>query len=1660
MWGEVARDALPGGGDAARARLRGLRREPRLRQIVDECFARVDEWGPGRTLLQCRCRRRSRRLARDCEVHWLHDRSGISERGTLGRERRARCENGLRGDRERRIADHGTHLVVRQRAERAGARVLIGHRAADRLGVAPLQPELRKVGRDAEALTRCARGIECAYQAGEIEQLNFLAVHRIGRRRLVVARALDHDLQVGHRLVGRRETVAIPIEADRFVAVLEIQGVVLHLQHEVLVEYAAAEGNRAARAQLRSAAGVGLVDENHVAAPDAVGVPVAMDGIDGHGDVVLVAEPEVVQASTAVKEVIAAGVFQPIEVRAADQDVVARFAVEVGALSARDQRVVARPAVEIVEHGRVLRVAGTRQEQIVARLPVQMVGAGAAVDAVVARSAVYRVLARQGVDRVRQTGAYEAVVAGSARDRKHRGHGFRRPHAAVAELDALDRVVCEILAQPDEVGGSVDPQVELVVDGFGRRDVRGRDPRTEEQRIEAAARKGGRAVLVAEDILAIAEVEQERVVAQPADDEIAPGAAAQGIVTGGAFDEIVASQSVDRVVARKADQFIGTTGGGKHARPDRCPIPDCAVVEFDPLYAIGIDFVAKELIRHPDARAARSQIDQQIVHAADSAALEGNLCRSNPRAEPQHVCIGRADAFDDRVRAVSREIEVAVGPCVAAERVVTAKPGQDVVAGVTGDRVGAAGSGEHHLLHRVHVPYRAVGGKFDALHRIGRGAIVQKVVVDRHPVAAPGECENQVAARARRLHLGGRDVRRVDDTVGVAGGRIVVGDRVLAVAAREEIGIVSRSSLEPVVSGTAVERVVARLAGKRVVTAEPGERVVGGIADEVVRPARTRKQHLLHRIHVPCRVIGEKTDLLDRVGRRAVALEVVADGDLVARVGELQDEIACGARSANLLGQDVRGVDDLVGVAGGRIVVGDRVLPVPAIDAIGIVARASGERVVAGEAFEHVRPRGSGERVVRRRAANQHGCGRRRPHRAVGEADFLDARPGRCELVDNRDGIAGAVQREDQIARVDGIARGIDIVWTDVRRKLDTVEVARRCVRLVDEVGAVAAREGVSVVAAFALKNIVAGTAAEPVAAGSAPDRIGSGISLQRIRAIAADELIGLIAARERVVAGLAEKRVGARAAVEDIVAPEPLEHVVAGEAADAIGDAGPYELRMRRVVPIVVLGRAVDVEALREHFGVAHARAVDELDRAEHRRRRGVRLIEAFDVHLVAVAQVDQQAPGAELDRVARDAFAQHEHARVRVGGGAGEIDDRILAVAFFDDVEILAGAADQGIAAGAPCEHIAAAATPQLVIPRAAVEVVAAFLRGGNHAGVVADQYVVACAAHQHVGARFAECNVVAGAGVDEIVARAAEHPIRPGAAVDEVLCAVRTLGDLRFAVVDQLIVGRAAGGDDLPRHHPVVDVHQRASRVADQVVVARAAHQHVRASRAHDLIVARTADHAVVALAAVDPLTLGSGRRLAFRQKQRGREGRCVARMHLVVAVAARHHVAAGPAHDEVGAAFAFDDVGVQPAVQLVVAAAAVDRVAPRIAVKPIATVFAVKRIDALAALDTVVARAGPYRVRACERNHKLGRNRTRERFAGIGSEQRDRSVGKAALLRLVQRDAEIAAAEVLERQAAAGVAADGDDEVRLFKLSGHQHVVELAVGAAPLGVGNLH
>src|SRR3990172_6992088 len=52
VWGEVARDALPGGGDAARARLRGLRREPRLRQIVDECFARVDEWSPGGTLLQ------------------------------------------------------------------------------------------------------------------------------------------------------------------------------------------------------------------------------------------------------------------------------------------------------------------------------------------------------------------------------------------------------------------------------------------------------------------------------------------------------------------------------------------------------------------------------------------------------------------------------------------------------------------------------------------------------------------------------------------------------------------------------------------------------------------------------------------------------------------------------------------------------------------------------------------------------------------------------------------------------------------------------------------------------------------------------------------------------------------------------------------------------------------------------------------------------------------------------------------------------------------------------------------------------------------------------------------------------------------------------------------------------------------------------------------------------------------------------------------------------------------------------------------------------------------------------------------------------------------------------------------------------------------------
>ena len=133
--------------------------------------------------------------------------------------RRGRSRDGLRVGSEGRVVDHGLHLRVAQRAERAGARILIGSGTADRERIAAADAMSGEIVGNAEVAWP-ARRIPCAHQAEKIERLDLAVVERIARVCVVVAGAFDDHLQRRDVPLAR---AAVPVRQRDMVAVARFQ---------------------------------------------------------------------------------------------------------------------------------------------------------------------------------------------------------------------------------------------------------------------------------------------------------------------------------------------------------------------------------------------------------------------------------------------------------------------------------------------------------------------------------------------------------------------------------------------------------------------------------------------------------------------------------------------------------------------------------------------------------------------------------------------------------------------------------------------------------------------------------------------------------------------------------------------------------------------------------------------------------------------------------------------------------------------------------------------------------------------------------------------------------------------------------------------------------------------------------------------------------------------------------------------------------------------------------------------------------------------------------------------------------------------------------------------------------------------------------------------
>ena len=551
---------------------------------------------------------------------------------------------------------------------------------------------------------------------------------------------------------------------------------------------------------------------------------------------------------------------------------------------------------------------------------------------------------------VQNIGAEEAdqgvVAAGGLQER---GLNHRPPpDRAVGKVEALDfagtaaQVIgLELVLDGQAVRRPVQADNQIVASAV-EHDVGDRNAGTELNPI--AILEESVHLVIEDDVLAVAEVE---------DIGIASGLAAHEVVTAAGVEPVVRPKAEDRVVA-------GRRGLCDEKRLDSRPIQALGIRELQAFYP-GERLNAEdarvgdvELVDDGQAVARRGHVDDEIVRIADPA--EGDV-GARDVAEDDLVELPGQDVVElvvNDVLPVALGEDIGVVLVAAGEEIVARPAVQGVFDRETEDRIVARrlGVGDnlgHDLLpieddaglegqaldpvEPLNAEHAGIGG----VELIDDGDAVGGRDLDHQVVRVAVAEEGQVVEGDGRVEVD--EVRLGDQDLGE-----VLADGVVAVSGLEDVEIAVVAAGEEVVAGAAVHH-------------------VEGLCPDVGLVARQGLGHAMGDVDpVPDHAVGE-----DELGDPGVLGEVVAeeprrpalelpdDAHLVGRGVDGDDQIQPVAAERHLARGDIGESDQILVVLGqDGLDLLDDVLPEVAAEDIGIVALPAAGGLVAGVHVEDV----------------------------------------------------------------------------------------------------------------------------------------------------------------------------------------------------------------------------------------------------------------------------------------------------------------------------------------------------------------------------------------------------------------------------------------------------------------------------------------------------------------------------------------------------------------------------------------------------------------------------------------------------------------------------------------------------------------------------------
>ena len=305
------------------------------------------------------------------------------------------------------------------------------------------------------------------------------------------------------------------------------------------------------------------------------------------------------------------------------------------------------------------------------------------------------------------------------------------------------------------------------------------------------------------------------------------------------------------------------------------------VVKFEELNLV---IKAAELVLHPQCIGAPGDRDQKVhsvlgeydIVARDRLAKLHAVIDRDFDAGPIIPCRARA-LVDDGFMAITDVEQVGVAAVMANQRRIAAAPVERLGKVRAFQRLAWRGG---HYRHAVGVEQGVIQrriGELEMLGGIGLLAIARILVLQRDGFASGRHCENHVAGRARKSHLGAGNPLQHQRVVAAA-----IENGVVAIAEGKNIGIIAAVARQQVIPGAAVKN-QAKTFGQ---ATEAVERIVaaGGIGVDIM---------LQRLLPAPYRAV-RKLELLDPVRLRQpqrVGLGKIENGDLVGCAGNAHRQV-------------------------------------------------------------------------------------------------------------------------------------------------------------------------------------------------------------------------------------------------------------------------------------------------------------------------------------------------------------------------------------------------------------------------------------------------------------------------------------------------------------------------------------------------------------------------------------------------------------------------------------------------------------------------------------------------------------------------------------------------------------------------------------------------